>query len=73
MASMRARGTFGATIHQHRFAVEICDAEVCVTDVYSFEDLPLPVRELVETENRLGAFEWLGPDGCSWHVKAAFV
>lgn len=71
---MRARGPdFGATIHRHRFAVEICDDEICVTDVYGFEDLPLPVREIIQTENRLGEFSWRGPDGCSWRVRAAFV
>jgi hypothetical protein len=70
---MRERGTFGGTIHRHRFAVEICDSELCVTDVYGFEDLPLPVREIVETENRLGHFEWHGPDGTTWRVKAAYV
>lgn len=70
---MRARGTYGGTIHRHRFAVEICDDELCVTDVYSFEDLPLPLRELVETENRLGECTWFGPDGCSWRVRAAYV
>jgi len=46
---------------------------VCVTDVYGFEDLPLPLREIVETENRLGEFTWAGPDGCTWRVWAAFV
>ena len=70
---MRARGQFGTTIHRHRFAVEICDDELCVTDVYGFEDLPLPVRDLVQTENRLGEFTWCSPDGCTWRVRAAFV
>ena len=70
---MRARGTYGGTIHQHRFAVEICDDELCVTDVYGFEDLPLPIREIVGSEDRLGEFTWSSPHGCAWRVRAAFV
>ena len=55
------------------FDVEICDGHESERDIYRLADLPTVLRERVLLERGLEEIHWQSPDGCKWHLRAAYM